>query len=87
MMILANALVQAGRIEEALDVASSASLRDGRLYGTRVVSAVALQRLNRLEEARDALAEARRIRPALSLEEIRRFFGKRAATELTAVWS
>jgi TolB-like protein len=86
-MILADALARAGRLDEALTVASSASLRDGRLYGARVVAAWVLHKLNRIDEARTAVAEARRIRPALSLDEIRRFFGKRAAAELAAVWS
>lgn len=86
-MILANALAQAGRIEEALDEASSASRRDGRLYGARVVSAWMLTKLNRVDDARGALAEARRIRPVLSLDEIRRFFGHRAATELQPIWN
>jgi len=45
-----------------------------------------LAKLNRTEEARGALAEARLIRPALSLEEIRRFFGRRAVAELQSVW-
>jgi TolB-like protein/Flp pilus assembly protein TadD len=86
-MILADALVRADRLDEALAMASTASRRDGRLYGARVVSALVLQRLNRAEEARSALAEARRIRPALSLEEIQRFFGRRAAADLGTVWS
>jgi len=33
------------------------------------------------------LTEARRIRPALSLEEIKRFFGRSAAAELASVWN
>jgi adenylate cyclase len=85
-MILADALGRAGRIEEALVEASAASRRDGRLYGARVVLAWMLAKLNRTEEARGALAEARVIRPALSLEEIRRFFGRRAVAELQSVW-
>jgi tetratricopeptide (TPR) repeat protein len=85
-MILADALGRAGRIEEALAEASAASRRDGRLYGARVVLAWMLAKLNRTEEARGALAEARLIRPALSLEEIRRFFGRRAVVELQSVW-
>ena len=85
-MILADALGRAGRIEEALAEASAASRRDGRLYGARVVLAWMLAKLNRTEEARGALAEARLIRPALSLEEIRRFFGRRAVAELQSVW-
>jgi len=85
-MILAHALGCAGRIEEALEEASAASRRDGRLYGARVVAAWMLARLDRTEEARVALAEARRIRPALSLDEVQRFFGRRAAAELQSVW-
>jgi hypothetical protein len=51
-----------------------------------VVSALMLQRLRRSKGAREALAEARRIRPALSLSEIGRFFGERAASDLASVW-
>jgi adenylate cyclase len=86
-MILAYALGRAGRLEEALSVASAASRRDGRLYGARVVSAWMLQRLNRPHEARGDLAEARRIRPALNLEEVQRFFGERVAEDLASVWN
>jgi TolB-like protein len=86
-MILANAFGQAGRLDEALATAAAASRRDGRLYGARVVSAWMLARLNRLEEARNALSEARRIRPTLSLDEIQRFFGHDTAQDLMPVWS
>ena len=86
-MILANAFARAGRVDEALATAENASRQDGRLYGTRVISAWMLQRLRRTEDARNALAEARRIRPGLSLDEIRRFFGSEAASELAPVWS
>ena len=86
-MILANAFAHAGRFDEALSVASTACRRDGRLYGARVVSAWALQKLKRMEEARIALAEARRIRPALSLDEIQRFFGRAAASEIAPIWN
>jgi TolB-like protein len=86
-MILANALGLAGRLDEAVAMAAAASRRDGRLYGARVVSAWALQKLNRCGEARSALAEARRIRPALSLDEIQRFFGHGAAADLAPIWN
>ncbi len=86
-MLLADGLRRAGRHEEALEVAAQASRRDGRLYGARVVAACALLRLDRIEEARRMLSEARRIRPALSLEEIKRFFGRSAAAELASVWN
>jgi TolB-like protein len=85
-MILAHALGCAGRIEEALAEASAASRRDGRLYGARIVSAWMLAKLNRTAEARGALAEARRIRPALNLDEIQRFFGQRTAADLEPIW-
>ncbi len=86
-MILADALGRAGRLEEALDVAMTASRRDGRLYGARVVAAWMLNKLNRADEAREVLAEARRIRPALSLNEVSRFFGDGTAAELASIWA
>lgn len=86
-MLLADALCRADLLDEAVEIASTASRQDGRLYGARVVAAWALQRLERTDEAREVLAEARRIRPALNLDEIRRFFGQQAATELAPVWS
>jgi len=86
-MILADALSRAGRLDEALELSSTASLRDGRLFGARVVSAVTLQRLNRTEDARRALAEARRIRPKLNLDEIKRFFGTRAVSDIAPIWT
>jgi adenylate cyclase len=83
---LANVLAATGRLEEALAEATAACRRDDRLPGPRVVAAIALARLDRAAEARAALAEARRIRPALSLSEIRKFFGRRAAEGLVPVW-
>jgi adenylate cyclase len=85
-MILAYALGRAGRFEEALAEASAAARRDGRLYTARVVVAWVLLKLDRNDEARTALGEARRIRPALSLVEIRRFFGQHTAEDLRALW-
>jgi adenylate cyclase len=85
-MILAYALGRAGRLEEALAEASAAARRDGRLYTARAVAAWVLTKLDRKVEARGALAEARRIRPALSLEEIQRFFGQHTAADLEPIW-
>jgi len=85
-MILAFALGRAGRLEEALAEASAAARRDGRLYTARVVVAWVLTKLDQKSEAQGALAEARRIRPALSLDEIRRFFGERTAADLKPLW-
>ena len=85
-MILAYALGRAGRFEEALVEASAAARRDGRLYTARVVIAWVLLKLDREAEARTALGEARRIRPALSPDEIRRFFGQPTAEDLQPLW-
>jgi adenylate cyclase len=85
-MILAHALVRAGRLEEALAEAAIASRRDARLYGSRVITAWAMSELNRLDGAQYALDEARHIRPRLNIAEIRRFFGPRAAETLGKVW-
>jgi adenylate cyclase len=86
-MILASVLLAAGRNEEAVEEATLASRRDSRLYASRVISAVALARLGRVDEARGALAEARRIRPAITLPEIEKFFGKSAVADLAPVWN
>jgi adenylate cyclase len=86
-MILAYALGRAGRFEDALAEASAAARRDGRLYMARVVVAWILVKLDRKDEARLALIEARRIRPALSLDEVQRFFGKKTAADLKPVWN
>jgi adenylate cyclase len=85
-MVLAAALARAGRLQEALAEALNSSRRDGRLYGARVVTAFILLRLGREPEARAALTEARRIRPALSAEEIQHFFGRFIARDLAAIW-
>ncbi|HEY7230886.1 MAG TPA: winged helix-turn-helix domain-containing protein [Pseudolabrys sp.] len=85
-MILAHALGRADRVEEGLTEAQAAARHDGRLYGARVVSAWLLAKLDRKNEAKAALAEARRIRPTLNLTEVQRFFGKRTALELKPVW-
>jgi hypothetical protein len=85
-MILASALVRVGRLEDALAEATAASRRDARLYASRVVTAWAAAKLERPEEARHALAEARRIRPPLTLDEIGRFFGPGAAEVLAPLW-
>ena len=86
-MILAFALGRAGRFDEALAEASAAARRDGRLYTARVVVAWVLTKLGRKTEAQGALDEARRIRPALSLDEIRRFFGQHTAADLEPLWN
>src|SRR5258706_8837597 len=86
-MGLAAGLARADRLQEALDESLNSCRRDGRLYGARVIAAFVLLRLGREREARAAMTEARRIRPALSIEEIQHFFGRYIARDLVAIWS
>jgi adenylate cyclase len=85
-MVLAVGLARADRLQEALAEASTSCRRDGGLYGARVTAAFILLRLGREPEARAALTEARRIRPALSVEEIQLSFGRHIARDLAAIW-
>lgn len=85
-MILSWALLNAGRTEEAVEEALLAGRRDARLYGSRVVAAAAFARLGRIDEAREQIAEARRIRPSIAPREIEKFFGKPVLAELTSLW-
>jgi adenylate cyclase len=85
-MFLANALLNAGRLEEALAEASLAARRDGRLYTARLVTARTLVKLGRNDDARTALAEARRIRPNMTLAEVEKFFGAQATEDLKPLW-
>jgi adenylate cyclase len=85
-MVLAAGLARADRLQEALAETLNSCRRDGRLYGARVVAAFILLRLGREPEARAALAEARRIRPALSTEELQFFFGRYITRDLAAIW-
>jgi len=84
--VLAFALANIGRLDEALDAARIACRRDSKLFGARIVVALILSRLDRGDEAYAALAEARRIRPRLSLAQIERIYGRRTAAELTPVF-
>jgi Flp pilus assembly protein TadD len=85
-MLFGFILVNAGRVEEGLEKANDASRRDAGLYTSRVVAAIALAKLGRAEEARAALAEARRIRPNMTLPEIDKFFGADAMETLKPLW-
>jgi adenylate cyclase len=86
-MVLAAGLARADRLQEALAESLNSCRRDGRLYGARVIAAFVLLRLGREREAFAAITEARRIRPALSMEEIQHFFGRFIARDLVAIWS
>jgi adenylate cyclase len=86
-MLFADILLKSGRLEDAIARANDASRRDAGLYSSRVVAAVALAKLGRLEEARAALAEARRIRPRMTLKEVDKFFGGHYSDPLKSLWS
>jgi adenylate cyclase len=86
-MVLAAGLARADRLQEALAESLNSCRRDGRLYGARVIAAFVLLRLGREREAHAMMAEARRIRATLSIEEIQHFFGRYIARDLVAIWS
>jgi adenylate cyclase len=85
-MLFADVLIKAGRVEEGLVKAYDASRRDAGLYSSRVIAAIALAKLGHAEEARAALAEARRIRPNMTLAEIEKFFGAEAIETVEPLW-
>ena len=67
----ALALGFVGRLDEAIEQARVACRHDDKQHVPRVVLAALLVDGGRLEEAASALAEARRIRPQLSMRESR----------------
>jgi Flp pilus assembly protein TadD len=84
---LAGCLLHAGRLAEALDEARLAQRRDRSLYVAALIEALALRRLGRDDDARGALAEARRIRPRLVLSRMQIYLGVAAVEELEALWT
>jgi len=84
---LAEFLLRANRPEEALEEARLAARRDPRLHLPPILEAVAQAVLGRAELARGALMSARRLRPNLTLQEIERSHGRRAAKILSDVWN
>ncbi len=84
--IHALALGFAGRLDEAIEQARIACRRDDKLHNPRVVLTALLVAGGRLEEAASALAEARRIRPQLSLREVRGVVGGRYAKAMQKIW-
>jgi adenylate cyclase len=59
--------------------------RDPQFYVARIVLALTATGLDRKDDAIAALCEAKRLRPRLSLEEIRLLVG-RGATLLAPLW-
>jgi TolB-like protein/Tfp pilus assembly protein PilF len=83
---LAAFMFKAGQPEDALAEARLAAARDPRLFLVPVVEAAALATLGRAEEARGALAQARRLRPRLTLEQVAGSHGAAAREALAPLW-
>jgi TolB-like protein/class 3 adenylate cyclase/tetratricopeptide (TPR) repeat protein len=83
---LGSLLLRGDEIEAALVEARASAGRDPRLHLSRILESVALLRLGREAEARVALAAARRIRRTLTLQEVARIQGRRAAENLGPLW-
>lgn len=71
--LLARGLLSLGRVDEAIEAADAACRSDDKIFLPRVVLAIAHSVSGDLSAARDALDDARRIRPRLSMEDIGRF--------------
>jgi len=83
---LGSLLLRGGLIEAALVEARASAGRDPRLHLSRILEAVALLGLGREAEAGLALAAALRIRPTLTLPEVARIQGRRAAETVGRLW-
>ncbi|TWT11514.1 winged helix-turn-helix domain-containing protein [Reyranella sp. CPCC 100927] len=83
--LLAGCLLRVGRLTEARDEARLAQRRDRSLYFAALVEALALHRSGRDDDARTALAQARRMRPRLVLNQMQVYLGAAAVEELAAV--
>jgi adenylate cyclase len=88
---LAGCLLRLGHYAEAVDEARLAFRRDGNLYMAALIESLALHRLGRGDEARMALASARRVRPRLALGQMqvylmRIYLGADAGQELALIW-
>jgi len=79
-------LLRAGHNEEALAEARTSVRRDPTFYLAHVLEAATLDRLGREDEARQALAAARKLRAPLSLQEITLTYGKRISERLARYW-
>lgn len=79
-------LLRAERLDEALVEARASSRRDPQFPLPRVLEAALLDRLGQPAEARAALAWARQLSPALSLNEIAQTHGRHVGKRLAALW-
>jgi DNA-binding SARP family transcriptional activator len=82
---LAGGLARLKSYEQALEVAHAACRSDVNFYPPRIVLAGVLAKLGRDGEAARALAEAKRLRPQLTLQEVRLWAGGRALDKFDGV--
>jgi adenylate cyclase len=79
---LAFGLLQLGRGEEAVEEGRLACRNDSRFYPAQITLTAILAYLRQMDQAAEMLAEARRLRPALSVAEIKLLIGQRATKGL-----
>lgn len=79
-------MLRAGQPENGLKEARTSSVRDPKLFLSRVLEASCLVALQRVAETGRALAVARKLRPQLSISEIATSHGKRVADSLSPYW-
>jgi len=80
--ILALALLRAGQVDKALSEARQAVMADDNTHLSRTVWAVTHIVRKELDQARQAWADARRVTPDLTTEQVASFVGKRLSGEL-----
>jgi TolB-like protein/DNA-binding winged helix-turn-helix (wHTH) protein len=71
--LMARGLLNFGRVTEAIEAAQWACRSDDKIFLPRVVLAIAHSVSGDITGARDALDDARRIRPRLSIDDIEKF--------------
>jgi tetratricopeptide (TPR) repeat protein len=81
---LAGGLARLKQLQEAAEVAQAACRSDVNFAPARIVLAGILMKLGREGEAAKALAEARRMRPQLSAQEVRLWVGNRSLDKFDA---
>lgn len=84
--VLGLFLMRADRIDEAVEKARAAARRDPRFHLPLILEAVARAALGQTELAATALDAAKHLRPSLTLQEIERSHGRRAARVLAGIW-
>ncbi len=83
---LAQMLLRSGRPEAALQAARVSARSDAKLHLPRIIEAAALHTLGFSDEARLALASARRLRPGLTPAEVELTHGRRVARLIASLW-